>query len=104
MCVVQLTLSGRCSIAFGEGMCDLAAPGSVGSTHLVVADIETVRGEPGGRGVFLGPVADLGGVRYAYSSDLDGNTWARQQIDPRVPPPHPAYRLTPACRDDHLHG
>lgn len=97
MRVVQLTPVGSsCSIVFGVGIGGLAAPGSVRNTHLVVDDIQTVRDELIGRGVAVGPVTDLGGVSYAYFDDPDGNTWALQQIDSRVPPPSPAEAPTPA--------
>ena len=88
MRVVQLTPVGSsCSIVFGAGIGGLAAPGSVRNTHLVVDDIARVRDELVDNGVPVGPVADLGGVRYAYFGDPDGNTWALQQIDSRVPSP-----------------
>jgi len=97
MRVVQLTPVGSsCSIVFGTGIGGMAAPGSVRNTHLVVDNIEMVRDELVGRGVAVGPVADLGGVRYAYFDDPDGNTWALQQIDSRVPPPSPTDAPTPA--------
>ena len=89
MRVVQLTPPGSgCSIVFGTGIDGLAAPGSVRNTHLVVDDIEMVRDELLDNGLAVGPVADLGGVRYAYFDDPDGNTWALQQIDSKVPPPN----------------
>ncbi len=85
MRVVQLTPPGSaCSIVFGAGMGGLADPGSVRNTHLVVDDIEAVRDEVVGNGVEVSPVADLGGVRYAYFQDPDGNTWAFQQVDSRA--------------------
>jgi len=88
MRVVQLTPVGSsCSIVFGVDIGGLAAPGSVRNTHLVVDDIARVRDELVDNGVPVGPVADLGGVRYAYFGDPDGNTWALQQIDSRVPSP-----------------
>lgn len=97
MRVVQLTPEGSsCSIVFGTGIGGMAAPGSVRNTHLVVDNIEMVRDELVGRGVAVGPVADLGGVRYAYFDDPDGNTWGLQQIDSRVPPPSPTDAPTPA--------
>jgi catechol 2,3-dioxygenase-like lactoylglutathione lyase family enzyme len=88
MRVVQLTPEGStCSIVFGEGMGGLAAPGSVRNTHLVVDDIDAVRDKMVSNGVDVSPVADMGGVRYAYFQDPDGNTWAFQQIDPGTRPP-----------------
>ena len=87
MRVVQLTPVGSsCSIVFGAGIGGLAEPGSVRNTHLVVDDIEAVRDMLIGNGVSVGPVTDLGGVRYAYFDDPDANTWALQQIDATAPP------------------
>ena len=88
MRVVQLTPVGStCSIVFGDGMGGLAAPGSVRNTHLVVDNIEAVRLAVAGNGVDVSPVNDMGGVKYAYFEDPDGNTWAFQQIDSRTRPP-----------------
>lgn len=87
MRIVQLTPEGSaCSIVFGDGMGGLAAPGSVRNTHLVVDDIEAVRDATVRNGVEVSPVHDMGGVKYAYFADPDGNTWAFQQIDSRTPP------------------
>ncbi|CAA9584525.1 MAG: hypothetical protein AVDCRST_MAG88-3757, partial [uncultured Thermomicrobiales bacterium] len=33
-----------------------------------------------GRGVAMGDVDDMGGVKYAGFSDPDGNTWTLQEI------------------------
>jgi catechol 2,3-dioxygenase-like lactoylglutathione lyase family enzyme len=97
MRVVQLTPEGSsCSIVFGAGIGGLAAPGSVRNTHLVVDDIETVRDMLIGNGVSVGPVTDLGGIRYAYFDDPDANSWALQQIDSTVPPPNDADEGAPA--------
>ena len=49
--------------------------------HLVVDDLDAVRGTLVGNGVEVSEVSDMGGgVRYAYFSDPDGNSWALQQI------------------------
>ena len=81
MRVVQLTPPGSaCSIVFGVGMTDPNAP-AVHGLHLVVDDLEAVRATLLGNGVGVSEVSDLGrGVRYAYFSDPDGNSWALQQI------------------------
>lgn len=80
MRVVQLTPPGSaCSIVIGVGIGDpQAAP--VRGLHLVVDDLAAVRRELIDNGVEVSPVSDLGGVRYAYFSDPDGNSWALQQI------------------------
>jgi catechol 2,3-dioxygenase-like lactoylglutathione lyase family enzyme len=80
MRVVQLTPPGSaCSIAFGTGFGDPDAP-RVSNLHLVVDDVEQVRAALVGRGVSVSDVQDMGGVKYAYFSDPDGNSWALQEI------------------------
>jgi catechol 2,3-dioxygenase-like lactoylglutathione lyase family enzyme len=67
MRVVQLTPPGSaCSIAIG--------------VHLVVDDLDAVREKLLGAGVEVSGISDMGGVRYAYFGDPDGNSWALQQI------------------------
>jgi predicted enzyme related to lactoylglutathione lyase len=81
--VVQLTPPGSaCSIGIGTGLGAYSGtPGSINALHLVVADIEQARAELVGRGVDVGPVADVGGgVRYASFSDPDGNTMTLQEM------------------------
>jgi catechol 2,3-dioxygenase-like lactoylglutathione lyase family enzyme len=81
MRIVQLTPPGSgCSIVFGTGMGNLAAPGSIQNTHLVVSDIASAREALNGRGVEISEIQDMGGVKYAYFGDPDGNTWALQEI------------------------
>lgn len=80
MRVVHLTPPGSsCSIAVGVGIGDPDAP-RVQNLHLVVDDVDEVRAHLTGRGVEVSEVQDMGGVRYAYLSDPDGNSWALQQI------------------------
>jgi len=81
MRIVQLTPPGSaCSIVVGTGMGDpTAAP--VHGLHLVVDDVAAARQLLIGNGVDVSDVSDMGGgVRYAYFSDPDGNSWALQQI------------------------
>jgi catechol 2,3-dioxygenase-like lactoylglutathione lyase family enzyme len=81
MRVVQMTPPGSaCSIAVGVGiMADETAP--VRNLHLVVDDVEAARRTLVGNGVEVSDVHDMGGgVRYAFFSDPDGNSWALQQI------------------------
>lgn len=81
MRVVQLTPTGSgCSVVFGIGMGELSAPGSIKNTHLVVEDIETARNELVKNDLEISDVNDMGGVKYAYFEDPDGNSWALQQI------------------------
>lgn len=80
MRVVQLTPPGSaCSVVIGIGISDpSAAP--VRGLHLVVDDLDAVRTTLLGNGVDVTDISDLGGVRYAYFSDPDGNSWALQHI------------------------
>ena len=83
--VVQLTPPGSgCSIVLGEGLAGLAMPaGSLRGLHLVVADIAAARAELAGRGVAMGEIQDMGGIKYAAFKDPDGNTWTLQEIPGR---------------------
>lgn len=83
MRVVQLTPPGSaCSIVIGTGLGEISEmrPGTVKSLHLVVADINKAREALAGRGVEVGKVDDLGGVKYVYFSDPDGNSWLLQEL------------------------
>ncbi len=82
MRVVQLTPPGSsCAIVFGTGMGPITdmEPGSVKGLHLVVKDIEEARSALVARGVDVGDVQDISGVKYAWFSDPDGNLWGLQQ-------------------------
>jgi predicted enzyme related to lactoylglutathione lyase len=80
--IVQLTPPGSsCSIVLGAGLPGIAMqPGSVRGIHLVVTGIEKVREALIARGVIMGEVVDMGGVKYAGFSDPDGNTWTLQEM------------------------
>ena len=83
MRVVQFTPPGSaCAIVFGTGMGPLTdmEPGSLRGLHLVVKDIETARKAFVERGIEVGDVEDMGGVKYAWFGDPDGNLWALQQL------------------------
>jgi hypothetical protein len=54
-------------------------PGSVKGLHLVVNDINASREALMGRGIDVGDVDDVGGVKYAGFSDPDGNLWLLQE-------------------------
>ena len=102
--IVQLTPPGsECSIQFGVGVTS-AAPGSVQSLYLAVADIEAARGELIARGADVSEVFHEGapGARFRESdraagpspdlyssfatfSDPDGNGWLLQEITARLP-------------------
>ena len=78
--VVQLTPPGSaCSIVVGVGISDPDAP-RVLNLHLVVADVEEARARLSSKDVDVSEVSDMGGVKYAYFSDPDGNSWALQQL------------------------
>jgi uncharacterized glyoxalase superfamily protein PhnB len=57
---------------------------SVKNLHLVVDDIDAARSELQDAGVNISRIQDMGGgIKYAYFSDPDGNSWALQEIGPR---------------------
>ena len=86
MRIVQLTPPGSaCSVVVGVGIGDPQG-GPVKGLHLVVDDIEAARAELRGRGVEVSEVDDMGGVKYAYFADPDGNSWALQQIPASMRP------------------
>ena len=83
MRVVQLTPPGSaCSIVFGTGMGEITDmhPGSVKGLHLVVANIGEAREALVKRGLEVGEVMDVQGVKYAGFSDPDGNMWLLQEF------------------------
>jgi predicted enzyme related to lactoylglutathione lyase len=84
MRIIQLTPPGSaCSVVIGTGMGnDEVEPGSVKNLHLVVADIVASRQALVDRGLAISDINDMGGVKYAYFSDPDGNSWALQEISP----------------------
>ena len=72
------------SVVVGVG---ISAPDAapVLNLHLVVDDVDLARHTLLGNGVDVSDVQDMGGgVRYAYFSDPDGNSWALQQIASRL--------------------
>ena len=87
MRVVQLTPPGSaCSIVIGAGMGEISEmrPGTVKGLHLVVADINKAREALASRGVEVGEVDDMGGVKYVSFSDPDNNSWLLQEIPPHL--------------------
>ena len=71
MRVVHFTPPGSaCSIVFGTGMGEITemTPGSVKGLHLVVDDIDTARSALIKRGVAVGEITDVSGVKYAGKS------------------------------------
>ena len=94
MRVVHFTPPGSaCSIVFGTGMSEITAmkPGSVKGLHLVVADIDTARSALVNRGLAVGEITDVSGVKYAGFSDPDGNLWLLQEFPPEVRQPGQSF-------------
>ncbi|MBA2591928.1 MAG: VOC family protein [Herpetosiphonaceae bacterium] len=81
MRVVQLTPPGSaCSIVIGTGMGGGMQPGTIQGVHLVVQDAQQARELLASRGVAVSEINDMGGVKYVYFSDPDGNSWELQEI------------------------
>ncbi len=94
MRVVQFTPPGSaCSIVFGTGMGEITAmkPGSVKGLHLVVADIVTARSALVQRGLEVGEITDVQGVKYVGFSDPDGNLWLLQEFPPELRQPGQSF-------------
>ncbi len=94
MRVVQFTPPGSaCSIVFGTGMGELTdmTPGSVKGLHLVVDDLNTARSALVNRGIQVGELMDVGGVKYAGFNDPDGNLWLLQEFPPEVRQPGQSF-------------
>jgi predicted lactoylglutathione lyase len=94
MRVVQFTPPGSaCSIVFGTGMGELTdmQPGSVKGLHLVVANIGEAREALVKRGLEVGEVSDMQGVKYAGFSDPDGNMWLLQEFPPDLRQPGQSF-------------
>lgn len=92
--IVQMTPPGSsCSITIGIGL-ELAEPGSLRGTHLIVSDIEAVRAQLIERGVDVSGITHFEAGRrepgldpkrrdygsYADFRDPDGNTWVLQEV------------------------
>ncbi len=83
MRVVQLTPPGsECTIVFGTGMQGISdmVPGSLKGLHLVVKDMNEAREALIERGLAVGEVTNMGGVKFASFDDPDGNLWLLQEM------------------------
>ena len=84
--VVQLTPHGSgCSIVMGTGLGALSemTSGSIKGLHLVVKDVAALREHLLAKGVEVSEIIEYPrGIKYAYFSDPDGNSWALQEIPP----------------------
>lgn len=94
MRVVQFTPPGSaCSIVFGTGMGEITdmAPGSVKGLHLVVDNLDSARSALINRGIPVGEISEISGVKYAGFSDPDGNMWLLQEFPPEMRQPGQSY-------------
>ena len=94
MRVVHFTPPGSaCSIVFGTGMGEITdmKPGSVKGLHLVVDDIDTARSALVKRGIAVGEITAVSGVKYAGFNDPDGNLWLLQEFPPEVRQPGQSF-------------
>ncbi|MBX3066317.1 MAG: VOC family protein [Anaerolineae bacterium] len=86
--VVQLTPPGSaCSIVIGTGLGDISEmkPGSIKGLHLVVKDVSEVRELLLNRGVDVSDIVEYDrGIKSAFFSDPDGNSWELQEIPPGI--------------------
>jgi len=94
MRVVQFTPPGSaCSIVFGTGLGKInqMQPGSIKGIHLVVAEMDAARSALAQRGIAVGSVMDVGGVKYAEFADPDGNVWLLQEVPPAMRRPGQSF-------------
>ncbi len=94
MRVVQFMPPGSaCSIVFGTRMGEITdmKPGSVKGLHLVVDDINIAHSALVERGITVGEIMDVSGVKYAGFSDPDGNLWLLQEFPPEVRQPRQSF-------------
>ena len=66
-------------------------PGSLKGLHLVVDNIDTARSALMNRGIPIGEISDVGGVKYAGFSDPDGNLWLLQEFPPEMRQPGQSF-------------
>ena len=91
--IIQLTPPGSaCSIGLWAGLPNMEMqPGSVKGLHLVVADIDIARSALVKRGLEVGEITDIQGVKYAGFSDPDGNSWLLQEFPPELRQPGQSF-------------
>ena len=86
--IVQLTPpESGCSIVMGTGLGDISKmkPASVKGLHLVVKDVRGVRELLINRGVEVSDIVEYPrGIKSAFFSDPDGNSWELQEIPPGI--------------------
>jgi predicted enzyme related to lactoylglutathione lyase len=80
---VQITPPGSaCSIAFGQGLTDMA-PGTMKGLQIVIPDADEALRHLTERGVDARGVQDLAWGRFVDFTDPDGNAWTLQQLPKR---------------------
>jgi len=80
---VQVTPPGSaCSIAFGEGLSEMA-PGTMQGLQIVIPDADEALAHLQENGVDAQGVADLAWGRFVTFTDPDGNAWSLQQLPAR---------------------
>ncbi|MEV8212192.1 glyoxalase superfamily protein [Leifsonia sp. NPDC077715] len=80
---VQITPPGSaCSIAFGQGLTDMA-PGTMKGLQIVIPDADEALRHLTENGVEARGVQDLAWGRFVDFTDPDGNAWTLQQLPKR---------------------
>lgn len=80
---VQVTPPGSaCSIAFGDGLTEMA-PGTMQGLQIVIPDADEALAHLRENGVEAEGVADLDWGRFVTFADPDGNSWSLQQLPAR---------------------
>jgi catechol 2,3-dioxygenase-like lactoylglutathione lyase family enzyme len=80
---VQLTPPGSaCSIAFGEGISEMA-PGTLNAIQVVVPSAADARAALVAKGVAASEVEHLAWGDFVHFDDPDGNRWTLQQLPAR---------------------
>ncbi|WP_434317860.1 glyoxalase superfamily protein [Leifsonia sp. P73] len=80
---VQVTPPGSaCSIAFGEGLTDMA-PGTMKGLQIVIPDADAALEHLRGNGIEAQGVDDQPWGRFVTYTDPDGNGWTLQQLVPQ---------------------
>jgi catechol 2,3-dioxygenase-like lactoylglutathione lyase family enzyme len=81
---VQVTPPGSaCSIAFGTGLGDTLAPGTLDVIQAVIPDADAALAQLRAAGVDAEGVDEQAWGRFVTFRDPDGNRWNLQQIPPR---------------------
>jgi len=77
---VQLTPVGSaCSIVLGKNVTEMK-PGTQRGLQMVVDSAQDAHDELSAKGIEMTEVQDMGFGLFTYFSDLDGNSWALQQL------------------------